>query len=165
MVFQSYLVVDTIIIYPLSFSLFSPKNFYQIHSFYQVSPMVSLSPTLTTPHFSKDLSSPFTFLPLNKQHLHFLVLSKEFLSNTLVTPYYLLIPFNKLSISPHLALLFSLLPPIFYFLFSGLFIIVVIICYIPLFTPQKHTFKQVFHNNKAKAFKKPIPAPFYIRGT
>ena len=92
-----------------------------------------------------------------------------FLSLTLAIPYFSSSRKqldNSTSVfSPHLALLFSLLPPIFSFLFSGLFIIVVIICYMRLFTPQKHTFKQVFHNNNAKAFKKPIPALFYISGT
>ena len=151
--FFSHLFLSIFHLKPLFFTLFLPP----------FTPFFTQNSAFLYTHFS--LSSPCTFLPLNKQHLHFLVLSIDFLSNTLVTPYYLLIPFNKLSISLHLALLFSLFPPIFYFLFSGLCIIVVIICYMRLFTPQKHTFKQVFHNNKAKDFKKPISALFYIRGT
>ena len=74
----------------LVFSSFVPKHFsFTIPLFHSISTtfrtLFAQNSAFLYTHFS--LPSPYTFLPLNKQHLHFLVLSKEFLSNTLVTPY------------------------------------------------------------------------------
>ena len=120
-------------IYPLFFTGFRKKNSLFYNSFYLVFSLGILSftiplfhPISTTfrtlfaqnsaflyTHFS--LPSPYTFPPLNKQHLHFLVLSKEFLSNTLVTPYYLLTPSTSYPSHPILPFSFLSFHPSFIF--------------------------------------------------